>query len=69
MSCVPPASSFSDFLPLARHSSSLDLILDHLLKSPNHRVLRANRKPVGHGDLLPFLFNTYFTKKETRSMW
>ena len=35
VSCVPLAPSFSEFLPLARHSffSSLNLILDHLWKS------------------------------------
>lgn len=31
------------------------------------RVLRANRKPMGHGNFLPFLSDTYFTKKETYS--
>ena len=66
VSCVPLAPSFSDFLPLA--SILFIFSQSYARSSLEIRVLRANRKPMGHGDFLPFLSNTDFTKKETYSM-
>lgn len=48
-------------------SSSLNLILDHLLESLNHRVLRVKRKLTGHRARPPFVRNTCFIERETET--